>query len=259
MPMNNPLGQRSFGSRSIQATYQPYDSSMHEIISRFKSSYKEATNLKACLTYEGKSIKQTEEVSDYLSRSRIIMAYSAFDLFMHEIVYHGYEMMQRGKLNKSNGYLRFKKEQEDNKRLFKEQYKETFGRVTLTSSNLKDALRDLGFNPMEVANLYCEKQGLSCRGNLALEKVNTELNTKASRRNAIVHAYDYDIYNGQQNEIDEKTSDEFVTFISGVVNTICEFVDTQWNRSMNTMSHEELIKGSNELKKNRIARPTLCE
>jgi hypothetical protein len=131
--------------------------------------------------------------------------------------------------------------------------------VTLTSSNLKDALRDLGFNPMEVANLYCEKQGLSCRGNLALEKVNTELNTKASRRNAIVHAYDYDIYNGQQNEIDEKTSDEFVTFISGVVNTICEFVDTQWNRSMNTMSHEELIKGSNELKKNRIARPTLCE
>ena len=254
--MNKAFDQRPFGSRNTQTSHQPYNTSIHEIISRFKNSYEEASNLRACLTYEGKSIKQTEEVSDYLSRSRIIMAYSAFDLFMHEILFHGYDMMQRGKLDKSKGYLIFKKEKEDNNRSFKEQYKESFGRTTLTSSNLKEALRDLGFNPEEVANNYCIKLNIGSRGSLALKRLNDELDDKASRRNAIVHAYDYDIYNARQNEIDEKISDAFVTFISNVVNTICEFIDTQWNRSMNTISVEQCYDTYWKIRKDKTDRKT---
>lgn len=255
--MNKAFEQRPFGNRNAHTSNQPYNTSLHEIIFRFKNSYEEASNLRACLTYEGKSIKQTEEVSDYLSRSRIIMAYSAFDLFMHEIMFHGYDMMQRGKLNKSKGYLVFKKEKEDNNRSFKEQYKESFGRTTLTSSNLKEALRDLGFSPEEVANNYCIKLNIGSRGSLALKRLNDELDDKASRRNAIVHAYDYDIYNARQNEIDEKTSDDFVAFISKVVNTIFESIDSLWNRSMDTISKEQCIDKSREIIKYKTIRKTL--
>lgn len=231
---NSPFEQRPFESKKIREIHQPHNESLCEIISHYQESYKEVECMKACLSYSGKSKEQATEANEYLLRSQIIMAYSAFDLFMHEILYHGFDMMQRGKLDSSRRYKAFKFEKKENKIGFKEQYKKSFGHETYVSRNWSDVIIALGFEPVKVADLYNEKMKTSCRGNAALNNLNNELDNRATRRNNLVHAYDFDIYNGRQNAIDEKTSEDFVSFINGVVNSICEYVDIQWNRGMNT-------------------------
>ncbi len=233
---NAPFEQRPFASKKVREIHQPHNESLSEIISHYMESYKEVECMKACLSYSGKSKEQAIEANEYLLRSQIIMAYSAFDLFMHEILYHGFEMMQRGKLDSSRKYKAFKIEKKEKGRSFKEQYRVSFGHETYVSKNWEDVIIALGFEPVKVADLYNEKMKTSCRGNAALNNLNNELDNRARRRNNLVHAYDFDIYSGRQSEIDEKTSEDFVSFINGVVNSICEYIDIQWNRGMNTFS-----------------------
>lgn len=233
--MSSPFEPRKINTRKPYQMDRPYDSDCQEIKRHFDISRDELKSITGCLSFNGKSTEQQEEAQNYLYRSQIIMAYSAFDLFMHEILYFSFKKMRKTGAMLTSEYInKYTHVQKDNDEEFKEVFSTEYGYRTLTSRDWGNALSWMGLNRKTVAMNYLMKYENMFDGKpeeaytVLKEEI---LDKKTERRNKLVHSYDYNVPGGEQEKIDRKTAKEFIAFVSNLVGIVFDSVYEKWNRT----------------------------
>lgn len=234
---NKIFGKTNYCSREANRQYRSYTPSCKEIKEHFRASRKELESVTKCLLLDDKKSETVEEANNYLFRSQIIMVYSAFDLFMHEMLYLGFEEMRQGKLEKSKDFIdKFCNPPILDDSLYN-QYtkvlKRSYGKETLTSSFCLMTLEWLGFDREDASKFilnnsrdsYMDNRGKIIRPS---EFLTNQLNRKAERRNKLVHAYDYTIPGGVQESINKATAFEYVSYITNIVERVFIYVTKRW-------------------------------
>ena len=235
---NNIFGKTNYRSREANRQYRAYTPSCNEIKEHFLASRKELESVTKCLSFDDENTETTEEANNYLFRSQIIMAYSAFDLFMHEMLYLGFEEMRQGKLEKSEDFI----DKFCNPPVLDDseysQYswilKKKYGKETLTSSGCMQAMEWLGFEKEDAAKFILDNPRCAYTDNRGKtttpsEFLTNQLNRKAERRNKLVHAYDYTIPGGSQEPINKATADDYISYITNIVERVFSYITNQWN------------------------------
>lgn len=224
--MTSPFLNRTTSTRTPNTVQRPTPSTRYEIVSHFRSALYEINSFKRNISLETESDQRKKELSSYYLRTKIIMTCSAFDHYMHEILYYSFIHMKNGKIPKSKLYL----EEIDGKErytsstplsVFLSRLDYVYGRKTLSSSRYwKEAIPSMGVEIDEVSRKALKEVGINgVTGNLSISRVSEELDQKAKRRNEIVHNYDTQIF-GSRNEIREETADEYTLFFSSLVKAI---------------------------------------
>lgn len=228
---NNSWYQSTYNRREANKQYRPYTPSCKEIFRHFEDSRNELKSITDSLTFTGKTTEQKGEALNYLWRSQIIMAYSAFDLYMHEVLYLGFYKMRDGKITKSKIYSNIISDSTaKNLREFKNVIKKNYKNKPLTSSFWGEALSCVGFDKEALSEKYLNSQGRTFNKGCAYNTIESDLTNNARRRNSLVHAYDYDnIPGGYQNQIDQKTADKFIDFITSIVSLVNDYINAEWN------------------------------
>ena len=221
--MASPFAERTICTRTPNSVQRPTPSSRSEIYSHFRSALYEIESFKRNITLEKESDQRKKEVTSYYLRTRIIMTCSAFDHYMHEILYFSFIHMKNGKIPKSRLY---KEEIESKEKyssftplsVFLSKLDNVYGRRTLSSSRYwKEAIPSMEVDLEEVSQRVLEDIGLSgVTGNISVSRVSELLDQKAKRRNEIVHNYDTPIF-GTRNDINEETANEYTRFFSSLV------------------------------------------
>ena len=226
--MDSPFEKRTTCTRTPKSVQRPTVSSRSEIFSHFKNALYEIESFRRNINLEEQSAQRKKEVSSYYFRTSIIMICSAFDHYMHEILYFSFLHMKNGRIPKSRMY---KEEIDSSGRyssstplsVFLSKLDKIYGRKTLSSSRYwKEAIPSMGADLNEVSQRVLEEMGIyGVTGNISISKVSALLDKKAERRNEIVHNYDTPIF-GARNEINEDITNEYTRFFYSLVNSTDE-------------------------------------
>lgn len=230
---NSLFGCAKPNTRTANQQFRFYMASLSEIRKHFYKSREELKSITASLSFDNEqSSEQRENALNYLWRSQIIMAYSAFDLYMHEVLYFGFYKMKNQEISKSAKYLEKIKEEDTKKPwAFKKKLKESFGGITLTTAQTwGEFFSWLTLNCEEMSAQYLNAHGMGYSKDNAGATLENDLKNNSSRRNALVHAYDYyDVLGGGQNPISQEKAEAYINFISGLVDSIDAYINSKWN------------------------------
>ena len=169
----------------------------------------------------------------FLLRSCIVMTCSAFDLYVHELLYLSFFYMNTGRIkNRTDEYENFVV---DNgpygmgaESLFFRDLKKRYGKDTLSNPSCFFLyLQYMGFPVSEIREKALVRYNARAGMTRTVTSLKDEMNKFYRRRCLIAHSYDYDIPNGQE-EISEEFAEGYGLLLNAVVDTITEYVKGNW-------------------------------
>ena len=166
-------------------------------------------------------------------RSSVVMACSAFDLYVHELLYLTFFFMRNGQIkNPSEEFKSFRREMRCSERetrddnVFYSRMTEKYGRETMSNpQKFTKTLSDMGIPDIE--ELYAtilSKNGKTVLPEQAKSELERMMGPFYRRRNRIAHSYDYNPPDGQENITDDFVTD-YVKLLSCIVDTLSEHMN----------------------------------
>ena len=169
----------------------------------------------------------------FLLRSCIVMTCSAFDLYVHELLYLSFFYMNTGRIkNRTEEYKDFVGDKGPygmgaESRFFRD-LKKRYGKETLSNpSCFLLYLQYMGFPVSEISEKALARYNARAGMIRTVTSLDDEMNKFYKRRCLIAHSYDYDIPNGQE-EISEEFAEGYGHLLNAVVETLTEYVKRNW-------------------------------
>ncbi|MDO4467102.1 MAG: HEPN domain-containing protein [Bacillota bacterium] len=162
-------------------------------------------------------------------RSQIVLLASAYDYFMHEIVWFGLFQMYKENWGKTDKYKKLtislsqldeilKNPEDDN--WFKEYITPLFAKDTMMDYEaLKDNLKLIGLEIREVADCAFFQQGCKVK---TIDQLKDKLNSLYFRRNRIAHQSNRSHENAETKDISKSEVEQFVLNIDKIVEAILD-------------------------------------
>lgn len=208
--------------------------SQRAVLSHFKQAKGDIYDVRESVNRSSASNQMLKAAQSCVLRSSIVMACSAFDLYVHELLYLSFFSMKNGQIkNPSKEFIEFKNscsESELNKNPdFYSKMAKKYGYTTMSNpSNFTDTLNYMGINNKELlyANIL-NKNGKIVQPNKAEYELKNIMKTYYKRRNLIAHSYDYNLPNGQEEITDEFVTD-YVKLLTSIVDALSEHVNKTW-------------------------------
>lgn len=160
-------------------------------------------------------------------RTQIVLLSSAFDYFMHEIVWYGLDKIYDGDWDSTEQYanlsirlgmLKTVIQDLDNKEWFVDFITEKYKKQTLMSyGDVKDHLNLIGISVKAVADDAFYKRGCKTPTN---KQMKTKLEKLYSRRNQIAHQSDRSERNAEREDITREQVDNFIKDVDKIVTSL---------------------------------------
>lgn len=202
----------------VDSIKQHYDENMELLTKQFPIADQ--------LVMEGK-----ESAAKTIWRTQVVLLASAFDYFMHEIVWYGLDKIYDGVWEQPPQYknltttfetLQKIKEYPDNKDWYVDYITEKYKKQTLMEfGDVRDHLNLIGVDPNAVADTAFYQRGSTDK---TLNQMKTKLNTLYWRRNHIAHQSDRSERNAEKKDITKQQVEEFIENIDKIVAAITEEV-----------------------------------
>lgn len=204
------------------------------VLSHFKQAKGDIYDVRESVNRSSASNQMLKAAQGCVLRSSVVMACSAFDLYVHELLYLSFFSMKNGQIKTpTKDFIEFKNscsEGELNKNpVFYSKMAEKYGYTTMSNpNNFIDILNCMGINNRE--QLYVNilnKNGKTVLPEQAEKELKWLMKTYYKRRNLIAHSYDYNLPNGQEEITDEFVTD-YVKLLSNIVDVLSEHVNKIW-------------------------------
>lgn len=227
---NSPFPERRHSYRTPNSVFRPTVPTRSEIVYHFRSAYYEIESFRNMVCFDNVSHQKRSDGERLYHMSGIALTSSAFDHFMHEILYLTFIWMKDGKIPKSKIYIdevdnadRYDSSSSLGK--FLNRLEMLYGRKTLSSSRYwSDAITSMGLKPEEIAGMVMDELGIHADGNMALTRLISEFNRFAKRRNEIVHNYDTPVF-GIKANIVRSDMEEYMRFFFVMVKCLDRMMD----------------------------------
>lgn len=176
-----------------------------------------------------------EDAAKTIWRTQIVLLASAFDYFMHEIVWYGLDKIYDGEWcdfeeqpqqykNLTITFETLQKiiEEPDNKEWFTNYITEEYkGSTLMQFTDVRDHLNLIGIKPKDVADTAFYQRGSKYK---TIDQMKDKLDTLYWRRNRIAHQSDRSERNAEKKDITKQQVEEFIENIDKIVLAITEEV-----------------------------------
>ena len=237
MASNNPFTPRTYGQHKPKQQNRSIKTDWHDIYSDFVKSKDDYSVVEQIVQNTTISPYNRIVADEYIFRTKILMTSSAFDKYMHEILYKCFLYMRDNKIKKTDGYDAFchnsrkKFYSGGDLNFFYKHLEWEYGKRTLASfKDWIDAIANMGLNTDRVATYILEslKEEINPKEK-SVEKLEKTMNDHAHRRNKIAHCYDYDMIRGEQYDINADDAAQYISFMSTLAKSIYEISLKEWN------------------------------
>lgn len=172
-----------------------------------------------------------KEAAETIWRTQIVLLASAFDFFMHEIVWYGLDKIYDGEWQKTEQYqnltirleiLQKAMENPESKEWFSDYITEKYKKQTLMEfGDVKDHLNLIGVKIEKVAEYAFHERGCMIRPRLRMKQ---KLNDLYNRRNHIAHQSDRSERNAEQKAISKEQVYFYIEDVNKIVAALIQEV-----------------------------------
>lgn len=202
-----------------------------EVLNHFRQAKGDIYDFRESVNRSNAGNKMLRTAQGCVLRSSVVMACSAFDLYVHELLYLTFFFMRNRQIeNPSDEFKSFKKSWSEGEprddRTFYSMMTEKYGWKTMSNpENFTETLSDMGVPDTE--ELYAtilSKNGKTVLPEQAKSELERLMRPFYKRRNRIAHSYDYNLPNGQEDITDDFVT-EYVKLLSCIVDTLSEHMN----------------------------------
>lgn len=222
------ISPRKTGYRHVTPIRTFYVPTRSEVLNHFRQAKGDIYDVRESVNRSNAGNKMLRAAQDCVLRSSVVMACSAFDLFVHELLYLTFFFMKNGQIKSPSDKFRglFPKGEPRDDRTFYSIMTEEYGWKTMSNpANFTETLFDMGLPDTE--NLYVtilSKNGKTVLPEQAKSELERLMGPFYRRRNRIAHSYDYNLPNGQEDITDDFVT-EYVKLLSCIVDTLSEHMN----------------------------------